>query len=93
MKEIQQTKTFSILAYEASDKSVKAQLSLVIRFVDEYSNIREQFLGFLYCEDGTSGKAISDLILREMSNLGIHVDNCRGQGYDGEGNMSGKNKG
>ena len=93
MKEIQQAKTFSILADEASDTSVKEQLSLVIRFVDEYSNIREEFLGFLYCEDGTSGKTISDFILREMSKLEINVNNCRGQGYDGAGNMLGKNKG
>ena len=35
----------------------------------------------------------SDLILREMSKLGINVNNCRGKRYDGAGNMSGKNKG
>ena len=93
VKEIQQAKTFSLLADEVSDTSVKKQLSSVIRFVDEYSNMREELLGFLYCEDGTSGKAISDLILKVMSKLGINVNNCRGQGYDGAGNMSGKNKG
>ena len=80
---MQQAKTFSILAEEASDISVKEQLSLVIRFVDEYSNIREVFLEFLYCEYGTSGKAIADLFFREMRKLGINVNNCRGQGYDG----------
>ena len=93
VKEITRAKFFSIMADEAADVSVKEQLSLVIRFVDDKSNIREEFLEFIHCKDGTSGKAISDVILHQLVQLGIDIKNCRGQGYDGAGNMSGKNKG
>ena len=67
--------------------------SLVIRFVDDKSNIREEFLEFIHCEDGPSGKTISDVILHQLVQLDIDIKNCRGQGYDGAGNMSGKNNG
>ena len=59
-------KEFSILADEASDISCKEQLSLVVRFVDHKSNIREEFLGFLHCKDGTSGEALANLIMDQL---------------------------
>ena len=91
VNEVLKAKEYSLLADEASDISCKEHLSLVIRFVDKESNIREEFLGFLYCKDGTSGKELADLILKEVNRLGIDIVNCRGQGYDGAGgNMSGK---
>ena len=58
VNEVKEAKYFSILA----DVSVKEQLSLVIRFVDSESNIREEFLGFIHCVEGTSG--IADLLDR-----------------------------
>lgn len=50
------------MADEASDSSNKEQLSLVLRFVDENLEIREEFLGFKECESGTSGEALSKMI-------------------------------
>ncbi|CAB4023164.1 Hypothetical predicted protein, partial [Paramuricea clavata] len=70
---------------EAADISIKEQLSLVLRFVDSSQQIREEFVGFYHCEDGTSGVA-----LKEMADLGLPMANCRGQSYDGAGNMAGK---
>ena len=93
VKEIKMAKEFSVIADEASDISCKEQLSLVFRFVDEKSEIREEFLGFLDCKGTTSGKAISNLILNELETSGLDVKDCRGQGYDGAGNMSGKYSG
>ena len=82
------------MADEAVDVSVKEQLSLVIRFVADKSNMQEEFLEFIHCKDGTSGKAISDVILHQRVQLAIDINNSRGQGdYDGAGNMPGKNKG
>ena len=66
---------------------------MVIRFVDSESNIREEFLGFIHCVEGTSGAAIADLIFGQIKTFGLDMNNCRGQGHDGAGNMSGKNEG
>ena len=93
IKSVIDAKIYSIMADEASDISCKEQLSLVIRFVDTNSEIREEFLGFLHCGEGTSGEAISALILKELKRLGLDVMNCRAQAYDGAGNMSGKYNG
>ena len=93
VKEIVKAREYAVLADEASDISCREQLSLIFRFVDVNSEIREEFLGFLDCKGTTSGEAISNLILKELKDQGIDINNCRGQGYDGAGNMSGKYKG
>ena len=88
--EIKTAKFFAVLADEAADISNKEQMSLVIRFVDENSAIRETFLSFLQCDDGLTGEAISKQIVNGVENLSIDMHLCRGQGYDGAGNMAGK---
>ena len=78
-------KFFSIIADEACDSSNKEQMSLVLRFVDGSFTIREEFIGFLHCSEGLSGKALSSIILRKLNELKIDIAHCRGQGYDGAG--------
>ena len=68
-------------------------MSVVIRFIDENANIREDFVGFFECNKGLSGKAICSKLEETVSNLGLDMNNCRGQGYDGAGNMAGKYSG
>ena len=80
IKDIKESKFFSILADEASDCSNQEQLSFVLRFVDKDGEIREEFLGFLHCELGLSGKALAETILTEVGNLTLDINNCRGQG-------------
>ena len=87
--EINEAGAFSLLADEASDKNNKEQLPLVLRFVDKERNVREEFVGFYECEDGVTGQAIATLILKAVQELGLSMDFCKGQCYDGAGNMSG----
>ena len=75
---------------EAADISNKENLSVVIRFLDSTKTVREEFVGFYMCEDGTTGAAIKDLIIGSVADLGLSMDDCRGQCYDGVGNMSGR---
>ena len=77
------------MADKASDCSNQEQLSLVLRFVDKDGEIREEFLGFLHCELGLTGKALAETILIEIGNLTLDINNCRGQGYDGTASVSG----
>ena len=37
----------------------------------------------MHRELGLSGKALAETILTEIGNLTFHINNCRGQGYDG----------
>ena len=61
----------------------------MIRFLDWTRTVREEFVGFYLCEDGTTEAAIKDLIIGAVADLGLSMDDRRGQCYDGAGNMSG----
>ena len=68
-------------------------MASVIRFVDKEKKIMDEFIGFIRCDKGVSGEAFSKLILAELNRLGISMQNCRAQGYDGAGAMAGAKKG
>ena len=87
--DIKESKFYTIIADEASDSSHKEQLSLVLRFVDCDMNIREEFISFLHCKWGLSGKQLARLILEALDALTLSIDDCRGQGYDGAGAVAG----
>jgi len=48
--------------------------------------LREDFLGFGNMTS-TTGLAIKDAILIILKEVGLTIDNLRGQGYDGGANM------
>ena len=87
--EIKAAKFFSILADEVSDVGGQEQMPLVLRFVDASGQIREVFLKFVFLTS-TTGKAIADNIKKEINKMGLDISYCRGQSYDGAGNMSDK---
>lgn len=89
-QEIRNSKYFSFMSDEAADISNKENPSVVIRFLDSTKTVREAFVGFYFCEDVTTGAAIKDLIIGAVVELGLSMDDCRGQCYDGVGNMSGR---
>ena len=90
INEVKEAKFFSVLADEVSDVSSKEQMSMVLRYVDKAGHIHEAFVGFLECDQGTSGQAVCDGIKKTLRNFGLDLNNCRGQGYDGAGNMAGR---
>ena len=84
---------YSIIADEAMDSASKEQLSLVFRYVNSAFEIKEDFVGFVHLINGLSGKAISLAILKKISDLGLDISRCRGQGYDGAGSVAGVKNG
>ena len=48
---------------------------------------------FLHCASGVSGEAIAQNILCALEKHSLDVNNLRGQGYDGAGNIVGKYQG
>ncbi|XP_028417240.1 52 kDa repressor of the inhibitor of the protein kinase-like [Dendronephthya gigantea] len=89
IQDIKASKFYSIIADEAADSSHKEQMSLVLRFVDINMNIREEFIAFLECRWGLSGEQLAKLILEALNDMTLSIDDCRGQGYDGAGAVSG----
>ena len=91
LRDIQKgSKVLSIIADEARGCSNKEQMPLIVRYVDNKHNIIESFLCFIECEHGTSGSQLATLIESTCVEIGLDMSMCRGQGYDGAGNMSGK---
>jgi hypothetical protein len=79
---------FSILADETTDASGKEQLSISVRYLQDYK-LHEDFLQFVEVTDLT-GKGLANTLLSTVRNLGFDLTYLRGQGYDGCSTMSGK---
>ena len=92
LHEIKEAHYFSVLADETIDCSNKEQLTLVLRFVDNNRQIREEFLDYLQTPS-TTGEALADLILSQVGIYGLDPNLIRGQGYDGATNMCGLQQG
>ena len=73
------TTLYSISADEATDCSNKEQMPFVVRFVDQDNNIREEFLDFILCEEGTTGRAIATKLIEELNMCGLPLSKLRGQ--------------
>ena len=83
------SRVFSIIADEGRDCSNKEQMPLIIRYVDKHLEIQESFMGFVECVGGTTGMLLAELIEASCLSIGLDLNLCRGQGYDGAGNMAG----
>lgn len=92
LTEVREAGYFSVLADERVDASVYEQMPLILRFMDSTSDVHEEFIGFILCDDGASGRALADNILSTLHefNVKFNVRMMRGQRYDGAGNMAGK---
>ncbi|KAK9723445.1 hypothetical protein QE152_g19216 [Popillia japonica] len=53
------------------------------------AEIEEHFIGFLAVEK-TTAESLTNYIITELEQLGISLQNCRGQGYDNGANMRGE---
>jgi len=76
-----------------TDITIQEQESIVVRYVDENLVPEEVFLGFFAQSNGTTGEALTAMILDVLLRLGLPLDNLRGQTYDGASSMSGKYNG
>jgi hypothetical protein len=68
-------------------------MSLCIRHVHSdvcgKVHVYEDFVGFVAVAN-TTGEMLASTILSRVAELGLDMQNCRGQGYDGASNMSGR---
>ncbi|XP_042413662.1 uncharacterized protein LOC122002524 [Zingiber officinale] len=80
---------FTILVDEARDISIKEQMAVALRFVDERGNIVERFLGIVHVSD-TTALSLKTAIDSLLCQHGLSISNLRGQGYNRASNMRGE---
>jgi Domain of unknown function (DUF4371)/hAT family C-terminal dimerisation region len=85
--------SFALVVDGTTDITIQEQESIVIRYVDENLVPNEVFLGFFAQSNGTTGEALTAMILDVLLRLGLPLANLRGQTYDGASSMSGKYNG
>ena len=77
---------FSILIDESRDISIKEQMTVVLRYVDNNGHIMERFLGIQHMSD-TIVSSLKAAIEALFSKHGLSISRLHGQGYDGASNM------
>lgn len=82
-------KCFSLLIDESRDSSVKEQMSIVLRFVNDQGEVIERFLGVVHVHD-TSAQSLKKSIDSFFAKSDLSLSRLRGQGYDGASNMRGE---
>ncbi|KAK2418993.1 zinc finger MYM-type protein [Trifolium repens] len=82
-------KQFSVLIDESRDISVKEQMAVMFRFVNDKGEVVERFLALQYVKDTTS-KALKDALFSILDRHMLSISRLRGQGYDGASNMRGE---
>ena len=90
VEEVKEAGIYSLMADESPDISKKEQMPVSLRYVNKQGEILEEFLKFVHCENGTSAEAITEGITNLVQEVGLDIQNVRGQGYDGASNMSGE---
>ena len=86
---MKEAKFYSTICDEASGASNKEQLSLCFRYVNDDGDICEDFLKFIHCKSGLTGKDLYNEVTEAWSSFGLDLQNCCGQGYDVAGAVSG----
>ncbi|XP_050244292.1 uncharacterized protein LOC126692642 [Quercus robur] len=80
---------FCILVDEARDESKREQMAIILRFVDKEGFIKECFFHVVHVRD-TTALTLKNEICAVLSRYNLHIENIRGQGYDGASNMRGE---
>ena len=88
-RRVREAKWYSIMADETSDTARLEQATIIIRYLDKSGSIHEDFAGFVHA-DNLTGEGMAQLIIGFLGHMGLTLDYCRGQGYDGAAAMMGK---
>ncbi|CAN6675676.1 unnamed protein product [Malus baccata var. baccata] len=89
MKEVKESKFFSIMVDESRDISTIEQMAVILRYVDNKSQVIERFMGVQYVTETTSSK-LKESIDEFLKLHDLSYSNLRGQSYDGVSNMRGQ---
>ena len=83
---------YSLICDEYTDISNHEQLTICLRWISENLEAHEDFIGFYQIPD-IKADTITSVIKDALIRLQLSLNECRGQCYDGAGNMLGKKSG
>ena len=87
-KNIQNSVYYTIMVDEVTDSSNKEQFVVCLRWVDHDLVTHEELVG-LYAVDNITSETLVNSLKDVLLRMGLSVQNCRGQCYDGASNMVG----
>ena len=87
---VKEAKFYCTICDKASDASNKEQLSFCLGYVNDDGDICEDFVKLIHCKSGLTGKDLYNEVTETLSSFDPDLKNCRGQGYDGAGAVSGR---
>uniref|UniRef100_A0A8C5PB73 Zinc finger MYM-type protein 1 n=1 Tax=Leptobrachium leishanense TaxID=445787 RepID=A0A8C5PB73_9ANUR len=88
---VKRAKYYSVSVDSSEDASHIDQLTVVLRYLEGNQPV-ERFLTFLP-STGHKGEEMSNALLTFLNDVGLTIQECRGQSYDNASNMSGHYKG
>ncbi|XP_058775900.1 uncharacterized protein LOC131650198 [Vicia villosa] len=80
---------FFVLIDESCDISVKEQMAVMLRFLNEKGKVVERFIALHHVKYTTS-EALKDALYGILDRHTLSISRIRGQGYDGASNMRGE---
>ncbi|XP_066383478.1 uncharacterized protein [Miscanthus floridulus] len=80
---------FSVLIDESRDVSIKEQMAVILRFVNDKGQVVERFLGLQHVQSCTA-IALKEALVDMLSSHNLSISMLRGKGYDGASNMRGE---
>jgi hypothetical protein len=80
---------FSVLIDESRDISVKEQMVVMLRYVNNEGKVVERFLALKHVKDTTSD-ALKQTLFGLLDKYNLSITKLRGQGYDGASNIRGE---
>ena len=89
--EVKKARFFAVLADEVCSHNVE-YLPLCLRFVNEACDIREEFVAFVKLSR-VRATDIANAIISTLEDVGLSLQDLRGQGYDGASTVSGEKSG
>ncbi|KAJ4786892.1 zinc finger MYM-type-like protein [Rhynchospora pubera] len=80
---------FSVLIDESRDVSIKEQMAMILRFVNDEGKVLERFVEIQHIERCTA-VALKEALVGMLCSHKLSISMLRGQGYDGASNMRGE---
>ncbi|CAD6258505.1 unnamed protein product [Miscanthus lutarioriparius] len=82
-------KKFFVLIDESRDVSIKEQMAVILRFVNDEGKVMERLLGLQHVESCTAA-SLKEALVKMLNSHKLPISRLRGQGYDGASNMRGE---
>ncbi|NWU97255.1 P52K kinase, partial [Upupa epops] len=80
LREVRDSRFFSLVTDEVVDVAGEEHLPVLVRFVDDSHNLREEFIGFLPYEADPETLAVK-FHAAVTEKWGLNMEHCRGQAY------------